>query len=166
MSTCIVNHIFVVIRYYGEHYEQVISVLASSFDKAVAEEYIAEQQAEWQRHIDFETALHEHHKAWDAATPTFDEEPMLDWPRWGTGIPQSSITPEMRAERERIKAENEAINQRNSVKRQAREQLWIDEYRRYVDALDVPADDSAPTGSTYFAPLSFRIKEIEVRAKA
>jgi len=63
-------------------------------------------------------------------------EARVEVPRWTSGIAESSITEEMRSERDKIEKLNKEIAERNSKKLFAHNQKIIDAVSKYISEID------------------------------
>lgn len=134
----------------AEPYERQWTI-GVAIDKAVAEKFVAEQQALFQRRVELREAFNAQKKQFVPTTPdpySPDLEPQLETiPSWGPGRSQASITPEMRAERAAIKARNEAawraVEARREPLRAARTAEIETEENRIWESLGVSVEERA-----------------------
>lgn len=164
----IVTKIYIVVESGGEYEDAWRGNLVAFNNRASAEAYIANSIAEHEKHAAQQKSLYEHFKAWEAKVPPVDYTPYasIKPPRWPSGIKEKDITPEMRAERKRILAENIEKDQRYNEAMNARMALWYAEYVTYMERLDltplVTTNYYATIGSDHVEETDFSIEEIDL----
>lgn len=154
------NAIFVVIKAGGEYDDKWEEVVVSSFDKVKCEQYIVEKTEENKKALENCKKIQNWRREYDSKNP-FPPMPNVNLKKtkWPSGLRKDQITDEMRAERERQKAENDVIMDawRNFCEEYgAKLYSLLDEYK---NSLGIKKDFNE-YASNY--DCEFYIKEIEV----
>jgi hypothetical protein len=154
--------IHVVIAYGGEYEDRWSKNLKGFLTAERAAAFIEEEKASDQAFQALEKQLRDHCHAWfDAQGPEPDFGEYERPPR----LPSDNklITPEMRAERDHINAENQArIDKRNEFYNE-RSDRWLIEREQFLKLIGVEdITKFSTTGQSYFEPEGYRVDLIEV----
>lgn len=107
--------LYVVVRQSGEHYERHYYYQVASFDKERLEAFIVERKSKDNLRCKQHAALKAFRDAWVEQNPSPKYPTYLARPRWKSGLRKEEITPEMKAERDRVDAENLKISEAYDV---------------------------------------------------
>jgi hypothetical protein len=103
--------VFVVIKGTGEFDDYRERNVFTTYDRQKADDYIARKQSAFRLRTERYEAVHQHWLNWQKENIEPDRPILVPRPSWGSGRRAEEITEEMRAERARIEALNDTINQ-------------------------------------------------------
>lgn len=104
--------IYVVVRESSDCLEYHDSNVLASFDKEKCEKYISKTLKENERKKELQTTIKSFDDAWGEHND-WPTKPLIKMPKWPNGLKKEDASPELLAERERINALNEEINEEN-----------------------------------------------------
>jgi hypothetical protein len=157
---------FVLMEIVGEHYDASTDATVCSNDRSKLDAYITDFEKKRAVKIAFGEKLWNFYQAFVVANPQPESTMSVkDVPRWKTGLSQSQITPDMRAERNAVQEHNDAVRaDQVRLHNEWNEQVWIPAYKAFLveNGKKVPEviDLNKSHGKIYFPPIQFEIVEI------
>lgn len=158
------NSILIVVASSGENEEYSQWQICATFDREKAEARIEEDKARRARFRDLSAQVAAFERRWHEENPYPSHAALLDIPKWAPGLGEHEITPEMRAERDRIYEHNTRVMNEFYPVREAHMDRLLEDIQRFMEVelrITDPEEQAMIEGGEWDGEVHYSIESLE-----